>query len=971
MRRIKNRIIVLIFTVFVLFNSKTTIAQQVNVEYAYKHYTIQDGLVQMQVQALFQDSKGYLWCGTKIGVSRFDGRTFKNYTSLDIKQNGPVAFFDEDKNKNLLIFNEKNISVLNGDTVQSINYPNRETLSETVFKAGNSPFATITDTKYKRNQIILCYKNPDSLYIIKSYRDKVRIIYFDENNENIIWGTTCNSLVEFDLTRNRIIRAFDNNNINYLKRRGNSLYGFSINSGIYKLVNNKFKQIQKYKFDGGQIKVISTPDQKSFIIKTLNNLYLYSNKLTVIKKNMTHIRDIMFDIEDNLWVATEEGLYNFFQLNFINYKFGMGNKDWVWSILEDDQKNMWFSSFQNGIWKWDGEKITDYTKKLNKQNQHIYKKKFPYHYYMGASKSGSKLYFPTNIDVLQFDGTNFKPINGITSIRDKAFFITKTDDNGNLYCGGMQGLYKISAGGDTKFWSADSLGISTILSVEFTTNKDIVAIGSKGIAKIKKDTIICHKHESLHKNFCSAKDIYNNIWIGGSQALDLLKNDTLIRVIQNSSELYFSLLFVRPHYLLLGGLNGLYVANLEDYYKNNIFEPVLYNHNNGFTGIECGQNGFFTDSEGFVWINTSDLVTRFDPQKLIRKKINPPHLYVNTQISSDNINWNPLSNNSGQLLKSDQNNLKFTFDAISFTNIGNIRYYYRLTGLQDKWSEATYTNNITFYHLQPGKYVLSAKADPGISKAMSEIISINFEIKKPATQTWWFILSMILLTVLLIAAITKILNNRFKKEELIKKKIVQLRATALKAQMNPHLIYNALNNINGLINLGHKKEAQEYLNIFSDMLRLVLESTTKHEITLENEFEIIKSFAKFHKQAQTNSFDFEIKSELNIDPGKVIIPPVLIQPFVENAILHGLSGLKNRKGRIVVTAKSAGNQLIITIEDNGVGLGNSKLKGNGLGTRLTKERIKLLDNGNKNEVKIVNLEQGTKVIINIPLKQIQ
>ena len=971
MRRIKNRTIVLIFIVFVLFYSKTAIAQPVNIEYAYKHYTIQDGLVQMQVQSLFQDSKGYLWCGTKIGVSRFDGKTFKNYTSLDIKQNGPVAFFNEDKNNNLLIFNENNISVLKKDTVVSLNYPGEETLPETVFNAGNAPFSTITNKIYKRNRIVLCYKNPDSLYSFIPYQKKYKIIYFDENNNNIIWLAFQDTLVEFDRTKNRIINTFAKNSITYLKRQGNSLYGFSIKSGIFKLVNNKFIQILKHKFEGGQIKVICTPDNKSFIIKTLNHLYLYTNKITVIKKNMTHIRDIMFDIENNLWVATEEGLYNFFQLNFINYKFGMGNKDWVWSIVEDDKKNMWFTSYQNGIWKWDGEKITNYTKQLNKQRQHIYKNIYPYYYFMGASKSGSKLYFPTDINVLQFDGTGFKPVEGITTLPDNAFFIAKTDIDNNLYCGGMQGLYKISPDGSTKFWSVDSLDISTILSVEFNTDKDIIAIGSKGIAKIKKDTIIYHKHESLHKNFSSAKDHYNNVWIGGSQALDLLTNDTLIRVIQNTSELYFSLLFVKPHFLLLGGLNGLYVANLEDYYQNNIFEPVLYNHNNGFTGIECGQNGFFTDSEGFAWINTSDLVTRFDPQKLIRKEINPPNLYVNAQISDDNINWNPLQTNSGQLLKHNQNNLKFIFDAISFANIGNIRYYYRLTGLQDKWSEATYTNNVTFYHLQPGKYILSAKADPGISKAMSEIVTINFEIKKPVTQTWWFILSMILLTVLLIAAIVKILNNRFKKEELIKKKIVQLRATALKAQMNPHLIYNALNNINGLINLGHKKEAQEYLNIFSDMLRLVLESTNKNEITLENEFEIIKSFAEFHKQAQTNSFDFEIKSELDIDTRKVIIPPVLIQPFVENAILHGLSGLKNRKGRIVVTAKNAGNQLLITVEDNGIGLGNSKLKGNGLGTRLTKERIKLLENGNKNEVKIVNLEQGTQVTINIPLKQIQ
>lgn len=966
------RIFFLLITLSPFYPNENAFSQKVNIEYSFKHYTVQEGLAQMQVQTIFQDSKGYLWFGTKTGISRFDGKNFKNYTTLDIKQKGPVAFFDEDTNRNLLVFNHNNISVISKDSIFAYEYPEGYSVFEkdTPFKSQSSCLSLVSAGKENPPQI-LNYTIPDSCYIEKLNPEYGNIICFDELNNNRIWQGNSASLFLYDFSTRQVILSCKNHGINFIKYLNNDLYAFSVQHGVYKFKGDGFVNISKTELKGGQIKVITSPDKKSLIIKSLRTLYSFDGELKCIKDNMTSIRDIMFDNENNLWVATEEGLFNFFQLNFVNYAFGMGNKDWVWTILEDEEKHMWFSSFQNGIWKWDGKSVTNYTKLINsKIKSHLIpgsQSTNAYSYFMGGSKYGTSLYFPTHFNVLEYDGTNFKPVDKIASIVNNAYCITKTSSDGTLYCGGMSGLFEILAKEKVRHWSIDSLGISTIVSVEIDKNKNITAIGNSGVAEIKNDKIIRYNLHPSQKYFSSTKDHFNNIWIGGTQKLDLLRHDTLISVVHNSPEIYFSLLFVEPHFLLLGGLNGLYVADLNDYYNKHIFEPILYNQNNGFTGIECGKNGFFTDSEGFVWINTSDLVTRFDPQKLINKKTTPPYLYVNANVSSDNIEWQTLEKTAEHSFKYNQNNFKFQFDAVSFTNSGNIRYYYWLDGLQDEWTEASSINEATFYHLQPGDYSLLVKADAGISKAMSDIVTINLTIEKPYWQTWWFILGEVLLLVLLIAILVKTLNNRIRKQELIKKKIVQLRADALTSQMNPHLIYNALNNINGLINLGQKKKAQDYLNTFADMLRLVLQSTNKNEITLENEFEIIKSFVKFHQQANAHYFDFKIQSSLNIDLNKIVIPPVLIQPYVENAILHGFSKMKE-EGIILIQVKNSEKRLIISIEDNGVGIGNSEYKGNGLGTKLTQERIKLLEKRPGNQVEIVKLESGTKVIINIPLK---
>jgi len=954
------------------FNPTNSNIQTVKVEYPNKHYTVHDGLVQMQVQTLYQDRKGYLWCGTKTGVSRFDGEKFKNFTSFDIKQNSPVVFFDEDEMGNLLIFSQNKLSILYPDSVRSIDFPEDFYLGEfntKPFRHYSESISIISKKGENKPNNLLYYDNPDSMFVEDFNPGFGNKLHFSEKDPGLIWQIRNDSIFRVDIIDKKIVTSFKNPGIVVFSYLNNQWYGFSHNNGIFKLANNKFVRILKHKFGISELKCIHSPDRKSLIISSQQSLYKFENdQLTTLKSGMTLIRDILFDHEGNLWVASEEGLYNFFKLNFVNYTFGMGNKDWVWSIAEDANNNMWFTSFQNGIWKWDGENISSFTSFLNLKKKKQYGISYDYTYFMGASCFGNTVYFPTNYNVITFNGKEFGVVKGTNNTWNKAYFFTKTTSDSIFYCGGMSGLFEIAPKGENRSWSADSLGISTIMDAEIESNKNITVIGSSGIAKIRNDSIFYIEQNELRNNYCSETDHKGNIWIGANQELKLLSGDSLKNVVPGSTEHFFSLLFIKPHFLLIGGINGLYVANLNDYYQTGIFETVLYNLNNGFAGTECGQNGFFIDSKGFVWINTSNLVTRFDPKELIKNKQTTPNLFVSAKTSSDNIYWQTLATENKICLKYKQNNFRFNVDVISFSHTGNIRYYYQLKGLQNEWSEASSNNEVTFYNLKPGKYQFSAKVDPGVSKAMSETVTINFDIRKPYWLSWWFISCLAILILFLIFTIVILLNRRIRKQELIKKKIVQLRADALKAQMNPHLIYNALNNINGLINLGRKEQAQDFLNAFSDMLRLVLECTNQNEITLNNEFNILKSFIEFHKKVKAIQFNYEINSNTKESLNNILIPPMLIQPYVENAILHGIFKLKDRNGFIRIEAKDKNNRLIITVEDNGVGIGNSQHKGTGLGTKLTQERIQLLEKKQDNQVTISQLKKGTRIEINIPLK---
>lgn len=962
-------LLVLVFLILVNFS----FSQEVRIEYPYKQYTVHDGLVQMQVQALYQDSKGYLWCGTKSGISRFDGENFMNYSSLDLKQSSPVSFFSEDDDGNLIVFNHNNISVLKGDTAQFFPYPQNYQTHE--FDARphanhNTKMGKVLLQSGSYRNYLLNFNKLDSLFVTGFDKNLGSNICFDNSNPDLIWQIRHDSIFSVQISSQKAIKGYRANRVQQVVKNKSGTFAFSRSQGIFQLIGDTFIQVDKTQFSNDLLDVISTPDSTSFIISCQKDIYHFrNNRLIPIKKDMTLIRDILFDHEGNLWVATEEGLYNFFRLHFENYTFGMGNKDWVWSMVEDMEKNMWFTSYQNGIWKFDrSDKVVDYTQKVEdfkaKEKVHPY----PFHYFMGASSHKNMLYFPTNSNIVTYDGTKFDMVREIPMRWNSAFFFSKTSKENIFYAGGMSGLYKVIPDQEVRHWNKEELDISTIMTAEVDSNK-ITVIGSNGIVEIRNDTIYKRISQSeIEKNYCSITDHKGNIWVGSNQKLKLIVGSSISEVVTNTKELYFSLLFVEPYYLLIGGLNGLSVVNLNDYYTNNIFEPTLYNHNNGFTGTECGQNGFLTDSEGYVWINTSDLVTRFNPQTIIEEETKAPYLYLETEVSDNNIDWHFTENDTAKKRYAYRNNnFRFRLNAISFCNAKNIRYSYKLDGLQENWSPPAKNDEISFYNLKPGEYTFYGMADPGTCKAQSVIVSMSFKIEKPYWLSWWFILLSVVVFIVLVGAVVYILNKKVRREELVKKRILQLRADALKAQMNPHLIYNALNNINGLINLGQKHEAQNYLTAFSDLLRLVFESTNKQEINLQNELEIIKSYIHFHKQAQNKDFDFKLSSGLSIDPYNILIPPVLIQPYVENAILHGFSGIKH-KGLIHIHTKNSNNRLILTIEDNGVGMGSSLYKGNGRGTHLTRQRMQLLEKKSENQVNIVNLKQGTRVEINIPLK---
>lgn len=188
---------------------------------------------------------------------------------------------------------------------------------------------------------------------------------------------------------------------------------------------------------------------------------------------------------------------------------------------------------------------------------------------------------------------------------------------------------------------------------------------------------------------------------------------------------------------------------------------------------------------------------------------------------------------------------------------------------------------------------------------------------------------------------------------------------AIHSRINPHFIFNALSSIQNLMNKNDIEGANHYLGKFSELTRKVLDSSDAEMISLDDELKILEDYIQMEQLRF--GFMYEIKTGENINTTNIEVPAMLLQPFVENAVKHGVSAL-NKDGMIRILASRVQNDIILKVEDNGAGFSEESINGNSKGIKLVKERIALLNQsfGSETlELKINSGESGTTVILKL------
>ena len=348
---------------------------------------------------------------------------------------------------------------------------------------------------------------------------------------------------------------------------------------------------------------------------------------------------------------------------------------------------------------------------------------------------------------------------------------------------------------------------------------------------------------------------------------------------------------------------------------------------------------------------------------------------------------------SGQnkwVLSHNENYLQIEFASPSYNNVQQYQYMYMLSGADNAWINSGRQNTVSYSNLKPGQYIFKVKAvnNDGVEGPVREVA---FTVKQPWYTSPYFLMP---LGVLVLAGgwwwqrqRIKRIRLQEKQKAATEKQMAEIELKALRAQMNPHFIFNSLNSIQKYIFSNNQFEASQYLTKFSRLIRLILDQSHQNTISLSSEIELLTLYLEMESLRFENKFDFELVVDPSLSTHTLALPSMLIQPYVENAIWHGLLHKKDKGLVKVIFSLLADNCMEVIVEDNGIGRAKAAewkskqvLMNKSYGMQITSNRIAAINRleGGQAAVQVIDLcnentglALGTRVWLKIPLKQLK
>jgi ligand-binding sensor domain-containing protein len=351
----------------------------------------------------------------------------------------------------------------------------------------------------------------------------------------------------------------------------------------------------------------------------------------------------------------------------------------------------------------------------------------------------------------------------------------------------------------------------------------------------------------------------------------------------------------------------------------------------------------------------------------------------------------PIADTREITLNYDQNVFSFDFAAIDFIDPQANRHLFKLDNYDEAWNVAGFERRALYFNVPPGKYVFRVRAVNAYGKWSERTIDIT--IVPAWWSRWWFRILVIVATVAVIYLLIKWRlqekyrlqmerADREKELSLLQQRTSQLEMHALRAQMNPHFLFNSLNSINRFILQNNSDQASAYLTKFSRLMRLILQNSQNELVPLENEVDALRLYLDLEAVRFDHQFSYKIDIDPNLDVSALRVPPLIIQPYAENAIWHGLMH-KEEKGHLLIELVDGGTFLICRITDDGIGRQKAaELKSKSasthksMGMKITADRITSMKTArsNDNQIQITDLVHadgspaGTSVEIKISLQ---
>ncbi len=628
----------------------------------------------------------------------------------------------------------------------------------------------------------------------------------------------------------------------------------------------------------------------------------------------------------------------------------------ITSIVQDDIGYLWIATKENGIVRFDGLEFSLFTKNEGLISNAVNGLFYAEDTLFIATKKG--LGIKTNHN--QFTSV---PSLEITNLKHLNKHLLLTSD---------QGVYVYKNNKVVPVKIHDQIDLNPVHDIAYFNNGYYIA-GHKALWFV--DTLHAPKKViGIHDGtYTSLKIIKNRMFattlFKGVQVFETNKNKFHFQNVKRITAIDR----FNDEYWVSTDNNGVYI------YNNNLdFEKRISKYN----GLKVNDiRTIFVDRSNNCWLATfGNGIYKYHSLEKVPMAKNFPIYFESIEVDYQNIDSISINKYVKTLyLKPDQNNISFSFKSVDINAYKKIEYQWTLNENVRPW---TTTNAVDYSNLSPGEYTFKVRSRNAEYKE-SDPIQFSFFVDTPIYKKKWFVYSLIatisfilILIILLIIRNIKRKNAKRIKQLQLKNHLLSLEQKALQLQMNPHFIFNVLNSIKALGSQEKMSEMNEAINNFALLLRGILHNSRKEEVSLQQEIDTLTRYATLEQQISGKSFEFVVDTnKISLDLDEILIPSMLIQPFIENAIKHGIEST-SAKGIITLSFEIKGVSLICVITDNGIGYKQSK-KGKentnheSVALKVTEERIQNVSG--KQSFYISEIEQkgeivGTKVWFKIPLK---
>ena len=924
------------------------------------HLTEKDGLPDIEFYDIVEDNQGYIWLAADKGLYRYNGSEYKLFTNPQKK--GRSLFG--------LTFDAKGRLWCNNLVGQFFYVENNELI---LFKEFEN-VSTLTDFIIFKNHLIIKNQTEGLIVNIDSKLETIATKQIGSGN----------SFTDIQTSNGYFYESLDN-------------YLYKIKDPFFTLKEKLSNEVYLKAFERINGKLFEFKEDLYYFKKQLSiNNKVILNKIENNKNIPIAIPNLFAEVDINhvyvldekLWILTNKGV---FIGNITNNTFEQIDhlypENFVSDMLMDTNLNYWFTTINDGIFVIPNQGLKVFSS-IYKNNK--------------TDISDISLIDSLNFFVATLNGK----ISKISPHKIEALNINNANEIFNI-------AYNIQA--DELLVSSRESNI--IYDLKTKKQKSIFRFYSKSITAIDKDNYlvslpykasiynsakdsITHLYDA--RSYSSVYDTNTNkayiSYIDGFRVHDLNTNTT--KEISNENKpVLGSIVAISNNGLVCiathnNGILGfqdnkkVFSFNMENGLQSNIINGLQFKNNTVWVATDKGIQSYNYITKKTQNITKQDGLTSGNINTL---KVIEDHVLFGSNLGLFAFNINNIEKErhvlnpyfttisiaekdtilqSAYTLKQDNSEIKIAFNTNGFQTKEFIEYAYLIEGYNKQWT--TLENNINFVKintLPSGKYTFRVKAKNKFSTAYSKPISIQLKITSPFYKTWLFYLLMLIVIASLIWIYFHTKTKRLKKTQKVKlekanisKELVLTQLENLRSQMNPHFIFNALNSIQDYIILNETKLARAYLVKFSKLIRTYLEHSQQNEVSLKEEIQTLNLYLELEKERFDDDLSFRIHVDENLDIDNIFVPSLFIQPYVENALKHGLlHKVNDKKIQLNFLKGSTSNFLICEIIDNGIGReASAKIR-----NQHTKSHKPFATSANHKRIDLINRSQNKKVTLKV------